>query len=413
MRPTKLVMTGFESYKNRSEINFEDLGSKGLYLITGDTGAGKTSIFDAITFALYGESSGADRSAEMLRSHFADENTPTIVELDFEANGKKYHIKRNPEYERKALRGDGLTKETANAELSYPDDTQGRAPLSGVSKVNAEIENILNLKKEQFCRIAMIAQGRFQELLLSKKDQKQELFRELFHTEKYEKLQLQIKSDKSQADRDCNDLKLRLTEALARIEVSAADEDADKIEFIKRSSYIKEDDIYLLQTFAKKDEKLLEEVLKEISGIEKKLEKINAELQRGEARQKLEEQCQSAENTLEQKSMELEGLAGVLEAAQKEVEKSPELEKEQTLLEASLKDYKEIADSEAVLENLSEAIALDENNLRITEERKKQLEEKLEKNKAELNVLKNAEKILVNWKQASKKSEKRKRLLKK
>lgn len=390
MRPIKLVMTGFESYKNRSEINFEELGSKGLYLITGDTGAGKTTIFDAITFAFYGESSGADRSAEMLRSHFADENTPTIVELDFEANGKKYHIKRNPEYERKALRGDGLTKETANAELSYPDDTQGRAPLSGVSKVNAEIENILNLKKEQFCRIAMIAQGRFQELLLSKKDQKQELFRELFHTEKYEKLQLQIKNDKSQADRDCNDLKLRLTEALARIEVSAADEDADKIEFIKRSSYIKEDDIYLLQTFAKKDEKLLEEILKEISGIEKKLEKTNAELQRGEARQKLEEQCQSAENTLEQKSMELESLAGALEAAQKEAEKSPELEKEQTLLEASLKDYKEIADSEAVLKNLSDAIALDEKNLRITEERKNQLEEKLEKNKAELNVLKNA-----------------------
>lgn len=390
MRPLKLVMTGFESYKDRTEINFEDLGPKGLYLITGDTGAGKTTIFDAITFALYGSPSGADRSVEMLRSHFADEKTPTRVELDFEANGKKYHIDRNPDYERKALRGEGTTTEAANAVLSFSEDGQGREPVSGVSKVNAEIENILNLKKEQFCRIAMIAQGRFQELLLSKKDQKQELFRELFHTEKYERLQLQIKNDRSQADRDCNDLKLRLTEALARIEVSETDEDADKIGVIKRSSYIKEDDISLLQAFAKKDEKLLEEVLKEISEIEKKLEKTNAELQRGLTRQKLEEQCQSAENMQKQKSMELEVLAEALEAAQKEAEKSPELEKEQTLLEASLKDYKEIDEAESVLKSLSDGIVLDEKKLETAEERKKQLEEKLEKDKAELNALKDA-----------------------
>ena len=87
MRPIKLVMTGFESYKDRTEISFEKLGSKGLYLITGDTGAGKTTIFDAITFALYGKASGDDRNPEMLRSHFADEKTPTVVELDFESNG--------------------------------------------------------------------------------------------------------------------------------------------------------------------------------------------------------------------------------------------------------------------------------------------------------------------------------------
>ena len=106
MRPIKLVMTGFESYKDKTIIDFEQFGTKGLYLITGDTGAGKTTIFDAITFALYGEPSGADRDVSMLRSHFADENTPTEVALDFEANGKKYHIVRNPDYERKALRGE-------------------------------------------------------------------------------------------------------------------------------------------------------------------------------------------------------------------------------------------------------------------------------------------------------------------
>ena len=390
MRPLKLVMTGFESYKDRTEINFEELGTRGLYLITGDTGAGKTTIFDAITFALYGEPSGADRSPEMLRSHFADEEIPTRVELDFEANGKKYHIERNPEYERKALRGEGTTSEAANAELSFPEDGQGREPVSGVSKVNAEIENILNLTKDQFCSIAMIAQGRFQELLLSKKDQKQELFRELFHTEKYERLQLQLKSDKSQADRACNDLKLRLEEALARIEVSEADEDAAKIEQIKSSAYIKEDELSLLQAFAKKDEKLLEEVVKQISELEKKLEKINAELQRGQARLKLEEDGTAAENAQKQKRLELEKLTQVMELAVKEAEKVPLLEKEQTLLEASLKDYKEIDEAEAALRSLNDSIAFDEKNLKSQEERKNLLEEKLEKNKAELAYLKDA-----------------------
>ena len=390
MRPLKLVMTGFESYKDRTEINFEELGKKGLYLITGDTGAGKTTIFDAITFALYGEPSGSDRKPEMLRSHFADEKTPTIVELDFEAKGKKYHIKRNPDYERKALRGEGLTREAANAELSFPGDGQGRPPVSGVSKVNAEIENILNLKREEFCRIAMIAQGRFQELLLSKRDLKEKLFRELFHTEKYERLQFQLKSDKSEADKACNDLNLRLSEALARIEVNENDDDAALIEQIKKTEYVKEDEIITLQSFAKKDEKRLEEVLKEISEIEKKLEKTNAELQRGQARQKLEDQCLLSENQQNQKMSELEKLTLAMDAAQKEAEEVPELEKEETLLEASLKDYREIAEAEAGLKKLADEIAFDEQKLQTNEEEKKLLEDKLEKNKAELSALKDA-----------------------
>ena len=390
MRPLKLVMTGFESYKDRTEINFEELSSKGLYLITGDTGAGKTSIFDAITFALYGEPSGGDRRPEMLRSHFADEKTPTFVELDFEANGKKYHIKRNPDYERKVLRGEGITVEAANAELSFPDDGQGREPVCGVSKVNTEIENILNLKKEQFSSIAMIAQGRFQELLLSKKDKKQELFRELFHTEKYERLQLQIKSDKSQADKTFADLKLRLEEALARIEVNEKDENAAEIEQLKKSAYIKEADIALLQAFAEKDQKLLEEILKDITDVEKNLEKTNAELQRGEARQKLEEQCKAAMNSKNQKELNRKALEEAMQAAEKEAEMVPELEKEQTLLEASLKDYQEIAEAEKVLNDLGKDIFKAEENLQAYEAQKNQLEENLKKDKNELAELKNA-----------------------
>ena len=390
MRPLKLVMTGFESYKDRTEIDFEKLGSRGLYLITGDTGAGKTTIFDAITFALYGSPSGSDRSVEMLRSHFADENTPTEVEFDFEANGRKYHIKRNPDYERKALRGEGTTTQAANAELAFPGDGQGREPVSGVSKVNAEVENILSLKKEQFCRIAMIAQGRFQELLLSKKDDKGRLFRELFHTEKYERLQLILKSDKSEAERYLADLKLRLSEALARIEVNENDEGADKINLIKANSFIKDEEMELLREFVSRDEKLLKEILLKISETEKKLEKTNAELQLGQERQKLEEQCALTEKEEKQKTCQLEELTEAMQTAETAAKKVPELEKEQTLLEASLKDYKEIADTEAGLKSLDEEIALDEKTLKKSETDKNQLEEKLEKNKAEAAALKNA-----------------------
>ena len=390
MRPLKLVMTGFESYKDETKIDFESLGNRGLYLITGDTGAGKTTIFDAITFALYGSPSGADRSVEMLRSHFADEETPTIVEFDFEANGKKYHIKRNPDYERKALRGGGTTMEAANAELSFPGDAQGRAPVSGVSKVNAEVVNILNLNKDQFCRVAMIAQGRFQELLLSKKDDKGILFRELFHTEKYEKLQNQLKSDKLQAERFLADLKLRLSEALARIEVTENDEAADKINLIKANCFIKDEEIELLRDFVSKDEKVLKEILAKISETEKKLEKTNADLQLGLARQKLEEVCAATEEEEKQKTSRLEELSEAMQTAEKAAEEVPALEKEQTLLEASLKDYKEIADIEGGLKSLCDEIVLDENKFKESEAEKNQLEEKLEKNKEQAAALKNA-----------------------
>ena len=117
MRPVYIRMSAFGPYAGIQELNMEELGAGGLYLITGDTGAGKTTIFDAITFALYGEASGDSREAGMLRSKYADPSGPTEVELTFIYGGKTYKVCRNPEYERPAKRGTGMTMQKAEAEL--------------------------------------------------------------------------------------------------------------------------------------------------------------------------------------------------------------------------------------------------------------------------------------------------------
>ncbi|MBR6763019.1 MAG: SMC family ATPase, partial [Clostridia bacterium] len=153
MRPIRLVMSAFGPYAGRIELNMEELGTRGLYLITGDTGAGKTTIFDAITFALYGETSGGIRESGMLRSMYADPATPTQVELEFTYGGKRYFVKRNPEYERPKTRGEGTTTESANAELTLPDGTV----ITRLKDVNKALVEIMGVDKDQFSRIAMIA----------------------------------------------------------------------------------------------------------------------------------------------------------------------------------------------------------------------------------------------------------------
>ena len=185
MRPIKLIMSAFGPYAGRQEIDLGKLGDRGLYLITGDTGAGKTTIFDAITYALYGEPSGQNRDASMLRSKYAEGETPTEVELTFLHAGKEYTVRRNPEYIRKKSRGTGETKQLAGAELKLPD---GRVETKTTAVTN-KIKEILGVDKEQFCQIAMIAQGDFLKLLLADTRDRQAHFREIFRTQIYETFQ--------------------------------------------------------------------------------------------------------------------------------------------------------------------------------------------------------------------------------
>lgn len=191
MRPLHLTLSAFGAYAGKTELDLRRLGERGLYLITGDTGAGKTTIFDAIAFALFGMPSGDGRESSMLRSKFAAPETPTEVELTFSNAGKTYIVRRNPEYERPKSRGAGTTKELARAELTMPD---GRV-ITRRTEVDAAIRDTLGVDRSQFCQIAMIAQGEFRKLLLADTKDRREIFRNIFKTGLYTRFQERVKGD--------------------------------------------------------------------------------------------------------------------------------------------------------------------------------------------------------------------------
>lgn len=190
MRPLTLTMSAFGPYPGVVEVDFESLGREGLYLVTGDTGAGKTTIFDAIEFALFGQPSGEYRTTRSLRSDFAAPATETFVELAFEYHGERYLVRRNPEYQRPNLRQkDKLTTQLGGAELHVP----GREdPYTGTRQVDEAIVELLGITREEFGQIVMIAQGDFRKLLSAETKERSEIFRKLFETEPYQRLQLRL-----------------------------------------------------------------------------------------------------------------------------------------------------------------------------------------------------------------------------
>ena len=189
MRPTQLTISAFGPYAGEIKLDMDALGDRGLYLISGDTGAGKTTIFDAITFALYGNASGEARRPKMLRSKYALPDAGTFVEMSFVYNGMEYSVRRNPEYMRAKQRGEGETKEKPDAELRMPD---GRV-ITGDKAVTQEIETLLGLSREQFSQIAMLAQGSFSRLLSGKTEDRGIIFREIFGTRPYQQFQEKLK----------------------------------------------------------------------------------------------------------------------------------------------------------------------------------------------------------------------------
>ena len=224
MRPVKLVMSAFGPYAGQTEVDFESLGASGVYLVCGDTGSGKTMIFDAICFALFGEASGdakgGARSTSSLRSDYAQGPTPTFVELVFEYRGKRYRVRRNPDYTRAKTRGEGQTKQTAGAELEFPD---GRV-VSGVRKVNAAVEELLGIDAEQFKQIVMLAQGEFRKLLTADTVTREGIFRKLFGTEVHERFQERLAEESRELERRNLQVKTQIAAVASQAALPAGSE---------------------------------------------------------------------------------------------------------------------------------------------------------------------------------------------
>ena len=324
MRPLKLTISAFGPYAGRTALDMAALGTGGLYLITGDTGAGKTTIFDAITFALYGEASGSSREPAMLRSKYAPPEVPTEVELVFSNQGKTYTVRRNPEYDRPAKRGGGVTTQKAEAELTLPD---GRV-VTKLREVNAELIGILGVDRRQFSQIAMIAQGDFLKLLLAETRERQAIFREIFKTGNFLTLQERLKTESSALGRSCEMARDRVEQYISSIEWKEDPGELPVGELLEK----------LQQQIAEDEkEKMRQEELLEKT--ERELEIINSNIHKAEELYKRKEELTGAERIREEQLLRLEEKKTALEAEEEKAAEWETLTERITLLRSELPEY--------------------------------------------------------------------------
>ncbi len=383
MRPLKLSISAFGPYAGQTVIDFEKLGEHGLYLVTGDTGAGKTTIFDAITFALYGEASGANRAANMLRSKYAAPDTPTEVELTFSYGGKVYTVLRNPEYERPAKRGSGITKQTAEATLTYPD---GRA-VTKVRDVNAAVREILGIDRNQFAQIAMIAQGDFLKLLLADTAERQRIFREIFKTGCYQAFQERLKAESAALKNQREDARRSIDQYLGG--AAAVDSDVRGLELRKaqQGELPIAEAMELLEALLQDDGAALEKLNAEAEADGKALETVNTALGKAEEAEKtagLLRAAQSAAKQAAEKQKELDAAVQAAKARQPEAEK---LGAAAAALEAQFPDYDQREKTQAALTKAKADLQRAKNGEQQTSQKLTAQAETLETQKAELKSL--------------------------
>ena len=313
MRPEKLTISAFGPYADRTEIDFSRLGDSGLYLITGDTGAGKTTIFDAITFALYGLASGQVRDSAMFRSKYADTATETFVELVFSYQGKKYQVFRSPEYMAPKKRGTGLTLRKAEAQLIYPDERQ---PVTKARDVTRAIEELLGLDYEQFTQIAMIAQGDFQKLLLAGTVQRGEIFRQIFHTGIYQQVQLKLKDAARSRYKEYDEMRRSIAQYLDGVKLRQREgTEAEEFAELKKGKFEGklERSLEILKSFIDQGEKRESELLKQEQELDQKIRTMENMLHLSAQKRNLEQKKDLARKQLEQLLPDLEKASGEAE----------------------------------------------------------------------------------------------------
>lgn len=271
MKPLYLKMQAFGPFKDCTEVDFSRLNG-GIFLITGDTGAGKTTIFDAISFALFGIVSGGKerKTAKTLRSDFADDDQKTFVEFRFSYHGEEYTVTRKPEYKKPKKKGQGTVTSPSDAVLIMPDGND----VSGTDPVTKKVEELLGVNHARFSQIAMIAQGDFRKILTEKSDKRAELFRKIFDTSIYEDFQNKIAEKLKAADNETKLAQARIKE----LTLSVMNDGNEEIEAIKGNEYEAERMLSLLEELHKEDIKKLNNAEKEIEEAEKRLKELHLKI---------------------------------------------------------------------------------------------------------------------------------------
>ena len=335
MRPIRLTVSAFGPYAGKTVLELEKLGQNGLYLITGDTGAGKTTIFDAITYALYGEASGANREPSMFRSKYAAADMPTEVELVFSYADKEYTVRRNPDYICPNAAGTGTKTKKAEVELICPD---GRV-VTKKREADAAIQEIIGINRSQFLQIAMIAQGDFLKLLLAPTEERQKIFRRIFKTDRYQTVQEKLKQESNALKHDCAAVRSSIAQYTDGIACDENDVLSIEAEKARAGELPTADVMELMEQLIKADTEKLSALQKNIEQADKQLAGINGNLGKIQAQEQAKTALELVKKN-QQTEQETNGkLKTAFEAETARTAKREQLAEEKAKIEAEFPQY--------------------------------------------------------------------------
>ena len=335
MRPLKLTLSAFGPYAGEMTLPLDELGKSGLYLITGDTGAGKTTLFDAVTFALYGEASGGQRSPGMFRSKYAAPETPTFVELEFECRGQRYTVRRVPKYQRPKLHGTGTTEQSAEATLLLP----AGAPITRLQEVNDAIRDILGLDRNQFMQIAMIAQGDFLRLLLAPTEERRQIFRRIFKTDLYQRLQDDLKQEAAALAQRCDAGRRSVEQYIAGVMCPEDDPAFPSLEAARQGKLPAQEAADRIAGLLEADRQRSQELQASVDALDGQLRAIHTRLELAGEQQRRRGALSELETALARQVREQAQAQEALAQAEEKAKDREALGRELTLLEAELPDY--------------------------------------------------------------------------
>lgn len=405
MRPLKITMSAFGPYAGEVTLDMQKLGKSGIYLITGDTGAGKTTVFDAISYALYGEASGNYRENTTLRSKYASADTPTFVELEFEYNNEIYKINRNPEYPRPNKRGEGFTKQSANAELVMPDGSV----ITKIKEVNAKVEEIIGINKNQFSQIAMIAQGDFRKLLNCETNERSKIFRKIFKTEPYHNIEIKLSSLFNELKRNREKEKSGIEQYINQLKCNENDTLSLELERAKSGDVLIEDVIKLAGEIINKDTLEYTKTQKNIESINEEIEKINSNIKLYENQEATKKAYAKASAKLEELKTKRNECEKAYKSAEAQRERLDDLTRKINLINSKMPKYDELKSLENSIKERTQSFEKSNNLLKLKQQEITLLEKEIDEKSKALEEVKGADllvqKLTVQKEEINKKAE--------